>query len=121
MKLTVNLFTGVWCRSCGPRTDLITNLCSKYDLDLKYYPLEMRDSKKAAVRFHIDRIPTVVIQDKDDQVLVQFGPNSTDKQILLWLKERIAFCATPKDEPKGQVDAEKGKGTQSTGEGCSSK
>jgi len=118
MSLIVNLFTGQWCPSCKPRTALIADLCAEHSLDLEYYPLETMDAKRAAVRFHVDRIPTVVIQDKkDDQVLVQFGPQATEQQIKDWLKERIAFDAEPKDDAGGKSDAEEGKGTQSTSSG----
>lgn len=93
MALTFKLFTGWWCPTCKPRGEFIEDLCVKHDLDLEIIRLEDPGTRHEAAKFHIDTIPMVIVLDEAKDILVQFGPNAREDQIIKWLEERMSLDA----------------------------
>lgn len=93
MALTFKLFTGHWCPACTHRSQFISDLCIKHDLNFEAVPIEDKASRTEAEKYHIKRIPVVVVLDEQGEVLVQFSPSATKTQITRWLEERMSFDA----------------------------
>ena len=111
MALTFKLFTGQWCPPCKPRSRFIQDLCVKHDLDLELIHLEDPGARHEAAKFRVNAIPMVIVLDEAKDILVQFGPNAHEDQIIQWLEERMAFNArsagkTTEEESTGDVPRE---------------
>lgn len=71
-------FTAVWCEPCQKLKPLVSNLSKKYKVTMVLVDVDR--SPKASEDFRVETLPTVVLLDPNDRLLIR--TEGANKQIV---------------------------------------
>ena len=82
-------FSATWCNPCRILKPIMTKISDEMSDEIKFFYMDIDSQPNTASRLAIRGVPTLIVFDKQGEVLAKKVGATTEANVLAWLKSLI--------------------------------